>query len=81
MSTRSNRTPGYRLHRPSGFAVVTLNGRDIDLGRHGTPDSKAAYGRATAEWRARGGFAPTAYVSTGVIVDALILAGVNIPAA
>jgi hypothetical protein len=25
----SARTPSYRLHRPSGQAVVTLNGRDF----------------------------------------------------
>ena len=35
----SHRTPSYRLHRPTGRAVVTLNGRDLYLGRHGTTGS------------------------------------------
>jgi integrase len=50
----SARTPSYRLHKPSGQAVVTLNGRDIYLGLHGTKTSKAAYDRAVAEWLANG---------------------------
>ena len=37
------RLPSYRLHRPSGQAVVTLDGRDHYLGRHGSPASRAAY--------------------------------------
>ncbi len=36
------RTPGYRLHRPSGRAIVTLNGKDHYLGVHGSTESKAA---------------------------------------
>jgi integrase len=48
------RTPSYRLHRPSGQAVVTLNGRDIYLGKHGTPESRAEYDRRLAEWLASG---------------------------
>jgi integrase len=35
--------PSYRLHRGSGQAVVTLNGRDVYLGVHGTPESKDKY--------------------------------------
>lgn len=48
------RVPGYRLHRPSGRAVVTLNGKDHYLGKHGTRDSRTAYDRAIAEYLARG---------------------------
>jgi len=33
--------PTHRLHRPSGKAVVTLNGADFYLGRHGSPESRA----------------------------------------
>ena len=51
---RTPRTPSYRLHRPTGQAVVTLNGRDIYLGRHGTPASMAEYDRLISEWLARG---------------------------
>ncbi|HZW34048.1 MAG TPA: site-specific integrase [Isosphaeraceae bacterium] len=54
MSARSPRTPSYRLHAPSGQAVVTLDGRDFDLGRHGTPESHAEYDRLIAEWLANG---------------------------
>jgi hypothetical protein len=42
--------PSYRLHKQSGQAIVTLNGRDILLGRHGTIASKIEYRRRIAEW-------------------------------
>jgi hypothetical protein len=35
MSATTLRTPSYRHHKPSGQAVVTLEGRDIYLGRYG----------------------------------------------
>jgi hypothetical protein len=50
----SVRTPSYRLHKPTGQAVVTLNGRDVYLGRHGSPASKAEYDRLVSEWLASG---------------------------
>ena len=50
----SARTPSYRLHKPSGQAVVTLNGKDFYLGKHGTPESRAEYDRFLAEWLAAG---------------------------
>ena len=43
MSARSFRTPSYRLHKPSGQAVVTINGRDIYLGGFNTPESRSEY--------------------------------------
>jgi integrase len=46
--------PSYRLHRPSGLAVVTLNGRDHYLGPHGTPESRRAYDRLVGGWIAAG---------------------------
>ena len=30
--SRRMRTPSYRLHKPSGQAVVTLDGHDVYLG-------------------------------------------------
>jgi integrase len=48
------RTPSYRLHKPSGQAVVTLNRRDIYLGRYGTEESRAEYDRVVAEWLTSG---------------------------
>ena len=39
---RRKNLPSYRLHKPTGQAVVTLNGKDHYLGRHGTRESKDA---------------------------------------
>jgi hypothetical protein len=44
------RTPKYRLHKPTGQAVVTIDGRDYHLGVHGTPKSRATYDRLIGEW-------------------------------
>ena len=41
MSDRTSaQIPEYRLHKPTGRGVVRLNGRDIYLGTHGTPESQ-----------------------------------------
>ncbi|MEM9167190.1 MAG: tyrosine-type recombinase/integrase [Planctomycetota bacterium] len=48
------RIPKYRLHKPSGQAVVTITGRDFYLGPHGTQTSKDHYDRLVAEWLAAG---------------------------
>jgi integrase len=58
MSRRSC-VPSYRLHKQSGQAVVTLTDglggrRDVLLGQHGTPESRAEYVRVLAEWEAAG---------------------------
>jgi integrase len=44
--------PSYRLHRQSGQAIVTLNGRDILLGTHNSAASRAEYNRRISEWLA-----------------------------
>lgn len=46
--------PRYRLHKATGLGVVTLNGRDIYLGRHGSPESLQAYHTLVAKWIAGG---------------------------
>ncbi|MCH8881588.1 MAG: tyrosine-type recombinase/integrase [Planctomycetes bacterium] len=51
---KTKRFPKYRLHKPSGQAVVDLNGESFYLGRHGTEHSKAKYDRLIAEWLANG---------------------------
>ena len=63
------RQPSYRLHKATGQAVVTLNGREIYLGKHGTKASKAAYDRKLAEWLAGGRRLPggTTVTVAGVI--------------
>ena len=49
------RIPSYRLHRRSGQGVVTLSGRDIDLGAIGSPESKERYQSEVSKWLANGG--------------------------
>jgi integrase len=46
------RIPTYRLHQPTGQAVVTLAGKDHYLGKHGSPASRQAYDRLLAEYLA-----------------------------
>jgi integrase len=55
----SSQPPSYRLHKQSGQAIVTLpdglgGRRDILLGPHDTPESRAEYDRVIAEWLASG---------------------------
>jgi integrase len=54
MSTRPRKIPSYRLHKPTGQAVVRLDGRDFYLGKHGTEASQEAYRRLIAEWLTNG---------------------------
>ncbi len=54
VNDKSDRVPRYRLHKATGQAVVTLNGRDHYLGKHKTKASKTAYERLIAEWLAAG---------------------------
>jgi hypothetical protein len=35
--------PSYRHHKPSGQAIVTIDGHDYYLGKHGTPASRQKY--------------------------------------
>jgi integrase len=49
-----NGIPTYRLHKAKGLAVVTLDGRDLYLGKHGTPESRAEYDRLVSLWIANG---------------------------
>ncbi|MGC4033711.1 MAG: hypothetical protein QM754_18655 [Tepidisphaeraceae bacterium] len=52
------RIPSLRLHKPSGQAVVTLNGKDYYLGRHGTPEAQAAYESRIGEYLLAGRIVP-----------------------
>ena len=49
-----HKLPSYRLHKPSGQAVVSLGGRDVYLGPHSSQTSRAEYDRVVAEWLANG---------------------------
>ncbi len=50
MHATARSVPSYRHHKPTGQAVVTLNEKDLYLGKYGTPESKEAYNRQIAEW-------------------------------
>jgi integrase len=63
----SSRDPKYRLHKPTGQAVVTIAGRDIYLGKHGTPESKAKYHRLLAERAASIAAVPAAEVESASV--------------
>jgi hypothetical protein len=48
------RIPSLRHHKPSGRAVVTINGKDLDRGRFGIQESQAEYRRLLAEYLSGG---------------------------
>lgn len=52
MSRSSNKIPSYRRHKPTGQAVVTLNGKDIYLGKYELDSSRRAYDQVIAQWLA-----------------------------
>jgi integrase len=68
------RTQKYRLHRPTGKAVVTLSGRDHYLGKHGSPESEQAYRRLVAEWLANGQARPASSQAPPITIDELVVA-------
>ena len=44
--------PSLRLHRPSGRAVCTINGRDIYCGKYGTNEADRRYREVLGDWLA-----------------------------
>lgn len=54
MPQLKNRLPKLRLHKASGRAVVTLSGRDVYLGPHGSEEAGRTYARVISEWLERG---------------------------
>ena len=73
-ASETRRQPSYRLHKPTGLGVVRINGRDIYLGKHGTPASHEAYARTIAEWEAGCGHLAPAFGTGGVTVAELAAA-------
>jgi hypothetical protein len=43
MGSSRGRIPRYRKHKATDQAVVTLDGKDHYLGKHGTEESRRAY--------------------------------------
>ena len=69
-----DRLPSYRHHKPSGQAVVTLNGRDRYLGKFDSPESWLEFDRLIAEWLAHGRQLPDAVPCGGLSVAELLAA-------
>ena len=63
--------PKYRLHKASGQAVVTFNGRDFYLGPHATKTSKIEYDRLIGEWLAHGRRLPNGQALTCTVAKLL----------
>ena len=57
--SKTIRVPSYRLHSPTGQAVVTLNGKDHYLGKWNTKPGKAEYNRLIGEWLAGDTYLPS----------------------
>src|SRR5580765_3181133 len=53
--------PAYGLHRATGQARVIIHGRNVYLGRHGSPASWEKYRRLIADYLASGGAAPPSH--------------------
>lgn len=56
--TKAGSIPSYRQHKSTGQAVVTINSRDVYLGRFDTPESKAEYARVITEFALTGDYRP-----------------------
>ncbi len=74
---RSPSVPSYRLHKPSGQAVVTVrttsgSRRDVYLGAYNSPESRAEYGRLIAE-QAVAPAADSASAAARATVDEVLL--------
>jgi integrase len=65
--------PKYRLHKPTGTAVVTLDGQDIRLGPWKSRASIVEYERAIAEYLANGRHlhpkGTPAHITVGEVID------------
>ena len=77
----TRRTPKLSHHKASGQARVRLGGRDLYLGKFGTPEAEAAYHAAVADWQAtgrvpdrRGRSSPALAAPAGPTVNEVILA-------
>jgi len=56
----TKQNPKYRRHKPSGRGVVTIDGKDIYLGRWNSPESVSEYHRLIAQWNSNGRRLPSA---------------------
>jgi integrase len=79
MAKSHRAVPAYRPHKPTGQAVIRLNGHDHYLGRHGTPASRAEYDRLIAEWLSNGRQLPPTPTTDadGLDINELIVADLD----
>src|SRR3954467_6151279 len=60
---RPKSTPTYCVHKGSGRAYVTIEGRQIPLGVANTPESRDAYDRIIGQWFSNGRRLPPSLVT------------------
>jgi hypothetical protein len=48
------RLPKYRHYKPKNLAVVRIDGRDVDLGKYNSPESRERDNQVLAEWLTTG---------------------------
>jgi len=65
--------PKYRLHKSTGRAVVTVNGKDRYLGRYGSKESRAEYARIIAEWNSSDCNASTDHAEVDLTITELVV--------
>jgi integrase len=75
MPTPVTYIPQPSRHKATGQAVVRLNGKDHYLGRHGSPQARAAYEQLIARWLANGRTLPDE--AAGRSVNEVLLAFVR----
>ena len=64
--------PSYRLHKPSGQAIVSLSGKMIYLGKYKTPESREKYTQIIAEYTANDCRLPPAKIQSKVRMEQLV---------
>jgi integrase len=75
--SRRPKQPSYCHHKKSGRAYVTIDGKQVYLGAHGSEESYREYDRAVGEYLARRGAAPIrpmGQLPTGLTVSMLLAA-------
>ena len=66
--------PGYLLHKPSGQAIVVLNGKTIYLGKYKSKASREEYDRVIADYFANGKkLPPTRGTGAGISIEELMI--------
>ena len=69
MPRLNNSVPTYRKHKASGQAVVTIGGKDVYLGPHGTIASRTEYDRIIGEFLTAGRRPPEASIQKLTIAE------------